>query len=78
LFSLQTKTEINLFVTSRFIPEIEKEFNGRSTKLEIRATDEDLLKYLDQHILKLPSFVSRNADLQKEIKTAILKAVDGM
>jgi Cdc6-like AAA superfamily ATPase len=77
LFSLQTKTAINLFVTSRFIPEIENEFNG-SIKLEIRADEEDLSRYLDYHILRLPSFVSRNKELQKNIKTTIVKAVDGM
>lgn len=78
LFTLQAKTAANLFITSRFIPEIEKEFDARSTKLEIRANDEDLLRYLDGHMLKLPSFVSRSADLQKEIKMAIVKAADGM
>ena len=77
LFKLQTKTAINLFVTSRFIPEIENEFNG-SIKLEIRANEEDLSRYLDYHILRLPSFVSRNKELQKDIKTTIVKAVDGM
>jgi len=40
LFNLQTKTAIKLFVTSRFIPEIENEFNG-SIKLEVRANEED-------------------------------------
>lgn len=78
LFSLQAKTSANLFVTSRFIPEIESFLDGRSTKLEIRASEEDLQRYVDGHILKLPLFVSRSADLQKEIKTAIVKAVDGM
>jgi len=78
LFNLQAKTAANLFVTSRFLPDIEKEFEGRSARLEIRASDDDLRKYLDAHMLKLPSFVSRNLDLQEEIKSAIIKAVDGM
>jgi hypothetical protein len=55
-----------------------KEFEGRSTQLEIRASGDDLQKYLDGHMLRLPSFVSRNADLQKEVKNAIINAVDGM
>jgi hypothetical protein len=78
LFNLQTKNTTNLFVTSRFIPEIEKEFDGRSMPLEIRASDHDLHKYLDRHMLNLPSFISRSAELQKEMKNAIIKAVNGM
>jgi ankyrin repeat protein len=78
LFDLQARTGANLFATSRLIPETVKEFEGRSTRLEIRASNNDLQRYLDGHMLKLPSFVSRNADLQKEIKTAIINAVDGM
>ncbi|OAP55828.1 hypothetical protein AYL99_09980 [Fonsecaea erecta] len=77
LLSLQTQTGINLFVTSRFIPGIEKKFR-ESIRLEIRANDEDLSTYIDHHMGELPSFVSRNEELQKNIKTAIIKAVDGM
>jgi hypothetical protein len=78
IFNVQTKTGANLLATSRFIPETVKEFEGRSTLLEIRASDDDLQRYLDGHLFKLPSFVSRNADLQNEVKTAIINAVDGM
>ena len=77
LFDLQARTGANFLATSRFIPEIEKEFAG-STKLEIRASGDDLQTYLHGHMLKLPSFVSHSADLQNEIKTAIIEAVDGM
>jgi hypothetical protein len=55
-----------------------KEFDGRSTLLEIRANDEDVQRYLDGHMSRLPSFVLRRHDLQEEIKTEIIKAVDGM
>jgi Cdc6-like AAA superfamily ATPase len=78
LFRLQDKTEANLFVTSRFIPEIEKDFEEKSARLEIRATDEDLQRYLDGHMLKLPSFVSRSTPLQEEIRSAIISTVNGM
>jgi predicted ATPase len=78
LFSLQARTGANLLATSRFIPEIEREFTGRSTKLEISASDDDLQTYLHGQMLRLPSFVSHSADLQNEVKTAIIKAVDGM
>jgi Cdc6-like AAA superfamily ATPase len=77
IFNLQAKTGASLFVTSRFIPWIMKEFEG-SALLEIRASDKDVQRYLDGHMSQLPSFVLRSPDLQKEIKTEVTKAVDGM
>lgn len=77
IFNLQAKTAVSLFATSRFIPEIEKEFE-RGLSLEIRASDEDVQRYLDSHMFQLPSFVSNNLDLKEKIKTAIVNAVDGM
>ena len=77
MFNLQTKTGANLFATSRFIPEIIKEFEG-SASLEIRACDEDVRRYLDGHMTQLPSFVTRSPNLQVEIQTEIMNAVDGM
>jgi hypothetical protein len=77
IFNLQAKTRASLFATSRFIPEIMREFEG-SVSLEIRATNEDVQRYLDGHMSQLPSFVLRSPELQGEIKTEIEKAVDGM
>lgn len=78
LFKLQAETSVNLFVTSRFVPDIEKKFDGRSRRLEIRASAQDLQLYISTRIINLASFVSRDAVLQAEIKTAIIDAVDGM
>jgi hypothetical protein len=78
IFNFQAKTGANLLATTRFIPEIVKKFKVRSTLLEIRASDNNLRKYLDGHMFKLPLFVSRNAVLQNEVKTAIINAVNGM
>jgi hypothetical protein len=77
LFDLQAKYGANLFATSRPISNIEKAFEGNS-KLEIRASEEDVRRYLDGHIFRLPGFIARSLELQEEIKTAIVKAVDGM
>lgn len=77
IFTLQARTGVNLFATSRHILNIEKEFEG-STLLEIRASEEDVRRYLDGHVLQLPKFVTRSLELQEEIKAAIVKAVDGM
>jgi Cdc6-like AAA superfamily ATPase len=75
--NIQIRTGISLFVTSRLIPEIRKEFH-RSVSLEIRASDEDVGRYLDGHMWQLPSFVLRSPNLQEEIKTEIIRAVGGM
>jgi hypothetical protein len=78
VFNIQAKTGVNVFATSRFIPEIMKKFKG-SASIEIRASGEDVRRYLDGHMMQLlPSFVVHNRALQEEIKTEITKAVDGM
>jgi hypothetical protein len=77
IFTLQAKCKVNFFATSRFISEITQMFKG-SVILEIRASVEDVRKYLEGHMYRLPNFVSRNAGLQEEIKVGILKSVEGM
>lgn len=77
VFNLQAKYGANIFATSRPIPDIAEKFKG-STLLEIRASEDDVRKYLDGHILHLPSFVQRTPNLEEEIKTKIVEAVDGM
>jgi Cdc6-like AAA superfamily ATPase len=77
LFDLQEKCGANIFATSRPILSIEKEFEG-NTMLEIRASEEDVRRYLEGHMFRLPGFVVRSLELQEEIKTKIVKAVNGM
>jgi Cdc6-like AAA superfamily ATPase len=77
ILGVQAKTGASVFATSRFIPEIEKELEG-SVSLEVRASDEDVRRYLDGHMFELPSFVAHNRSLQDEIKSEIVNAVDGM
>jgi hypothetical protein len=77
LVMLQENCKGNLFATSRPISSIEKEFKGIS-KLEVRASEEDVRRYLDGHLFRLPGFVARSHELQEEIKTEIVKAVKGM
>jgi len=77
IFDLQAKTRANIFATSRHIPGILKTFQG-SILLEVRASDEDVRKYVEGYIPQLPIFVSRSPRLQEEIKTEIVNAVDGM
>jgi len=75
IFNLQIKNGASIFVTSRFIPDITKTFQG-SLSVEIRASEEDLQKYLDGRILKSESVVLKSC--REEIKTEITKAVNGM
>jgi Cdc6-like AAA superfamily ATPase len=77
IFNLQVKTRANLFATSRFIPEIENQFK-ECLRLEIRASEEDVCRYLNDHMSPLPSFVRSKPNLQEEIKTKIVGAVEGM
>ncbi|KFY91698.1 hypothetical protein V500_04517 [Pseudogymnoascus sp. VKM F-4518 (FW-2643)] len=77
IFDFQEKSGSNLFMTSRHIPEITERFRGH-TSLEIRELESDVRRYLDEHISNLPSFVERSPDLQEEVKTGIVDAVDGM
>ena len=77
LKKIQTNAMTNLYLTSRFIPEIEKEFKECHV-IEIRANEEDLQRYLVGHMGQLPSFVGRNPSLQEEIKKAILQTTQGM
>jgi hypothetical protein len=77
IFNLQSECNVNIFATSRFIPEITERFKGMPN-LEIRASKEDVRRYLQDNLFILPSFVIRNQDLQEEISTAITTAVDGM
>ncbi|KAI0147300.1 hypothetical protein GGR57DRAFT_258771 [Xylariaceae sp. FL1272] len=75
--TLQLKTGVNLFATSRIIPEVTELFKG-CLSIEIRATEDDIRRYLKGHILELPKLVISQPDLQEKITTSITKAVNGM
>ncbi|KAI6780643.1 uncharacterized protein J7T54_001147 [Emericellopsis cladophorae] len=77
LKNLRQKSGVKLFATSRHIPEIAAEFQGCTT-LEIRASDHDILAYLEGRALELPKCASRSPSLKEEIKLGILRAADGM
>jgi len=76
-FNLQSLYGANLFMTSRFLPEITENFDRAST-FEIRASPKDVRKYLAGQIFRLPRFVNRDIFLQEEIISGIIAAVDGM
>ncbi|KAL2870702.1 ankyrin repeat domain-containing protein [Aspergillus lucknowensis] len=77
IYSLQDRYNVNLLATSRYIPDTIAAFES-SPSLEIRASMEDVWRYLRSQLSRLPCFVSRNKDLQCEIIAEVSKAVGGM
>lgn len=77
IFRLRDNNSLNLFATSRHIPEIEAMFES-CVKQEIIARDEDVRKYIDGRIAYFPTFLHPNLELQDEVKSAIVEAVEGM
>lgn len=77
LLPLQRGKGVQLFCTSRFDPQISAYFSN-SSRLEIRASDEDVSLFLRDHMKELPAFVHRDPGLQVEVETTILTSVQGM
>ncbi|KXH46951.1 hypothetical protein CSIM01_13012 [Colletotrichum simmondsii] len=76
---LQQRSQVNIFATTRDIPEIlgSKEFEN-SISVEIRAIKEDVLRYTSDRMTHMQSFVRNNLDLQNEIRHTIAEKVNGM
>lgn len=77
LFELQHCTGLNIFVTSRDIAQTSDLFSA-TPRLRIKATGEDIEQYISTHMATLPSFVSKNTQLQNEIKEAVVQAAGEM
>jgi Cdc6-like AAA superfamily ATPase len=75
LRQLQSKTDVRLLFTSRFVPEIEDDFISDS-KLEVRASDEDVRTYVQGQLTRLPKCIQR--EIGQEVQDKIAEAVDGM
>ncbi|KAL7939602.1 hypothetical protein V8C35DRAFT_287117 [Trichoderma chlorosporum] len=77
VFYLQTKSDVNIFATSRPVLEVEELFEGFPS-IEIAANQEDVCKYIDGHMSRLPAFVQHNAHLREQIKLDISSNVQGI
>ena len=77
LRALQSNYDLRLMATSRFIPEIENEFE-HDLKLEIRASEFDIERYVSGQIHRLPRCIQHDHDLQELIQRTISRATDGM
>lgn len=80
LFTLQKHCNVNIFATSRFIPEITEWFTKvESSFLQIRALASDIATYLDIEMNESStSLIKSNTSLQEDIKREICEAADGM
>ena len=78
LFALQERYKTNIFATSRFVPEVVHQFEGKSKLLEISASPKDVERYLEGHMEQLSQFIQEDPQLQRNIILGISTAVDGM
>jgi hypothetical protein len=77
LDELQTKSDVRLMYTSRFIPEIMQKFVSHPL-LEIRASPHDVRRFVEGRIPYLPKCIQRDDDLKRTIQDKVVEAVDGM
>jgi hypothetical protein len=77
LRDLQVGRDVRLMVTTRFIPDIEDAFRA-ALKLEVRASQEDVRRFIAGQTYRLPTCIQRSAALQDMVQEKILNAVDGM
>ena len=77
LRGLQAKTNVRLLFTSRFIPEVTEKFQSDPI-LEVRASEEDVKRFVAGQIPRLPKCIRRDDELALTVQSKIVQAVDGM
>ncbi|CAG7561908.1 unnamed protein product [Fusarium equiseti] len=77
IFDLQAQTRTNILGSSRHDTEIQQKFQN-SAVLEIHAGSQDIERYIDGNMHKLPDFVESSRELSSKIKKQIIARVDGM
>ncbi|KAJ4182660.1 hypothetical protein NW755_010158 [Fusarium falciforme] len=60
------------------MPAIQEYFTERFMELEIRASKEDVHRYLESRVDSLPNVVQSSPELREDIKTGVARAVNGM
>ncbi|KAJ5637543.1 hypothetical protein N7490_007422 [Penicillium lividum] len=78
IFNIQSQVELKLFVTSRITRTTEMTAAFHENRLEIRASEADIGRYLGANMFRLPGFVNRNSTLQEEIIREIVRIADGI
>ena len=77
LHPLQDLHHINLMTTSRYIAALALDFH-QPLCMDVRASPEDIRRYVEGHISDLPRCVKMNSGLPEAIANAIVDAVEGM
>jgi Cdc6-like AAA superfamily ATPase len=77
LRDVQHKSDVRLMATSRFIPEVEKEFK-LAKQLEVRASDEDIRRYIAGQIHRLPKVIQNDNSLRDIVQDKVAEKVGGM
>ncbi|KAF9875712.1 hypothetical protein CkaCkLH20_06644 [Colletotrichum karsti] len=76
-FKSALEPKVNLFVTSRSLPDIDEAFRFSST-LEINATDSDVRKFVEAHAPQVLSRIIETDGLEEAVTKTVVDAVDGM
>lgn len=74
---LQRDANLNVMVTSRYIPELEEGFE-HAAKLEVRASKDDVKTFVASHMFQFPRCVKGDEDLASTVENEIVNAADGM
>ena len=74
---LQDLYHFNLMTTSRYIPSLAQDFQN-SLCIDIRASPDDVRKYVQGHISDLANCVRKDSGLQETIANSIANVVEGM
>lgn len=77
LNQLKKSADLRLFVTSRHIPAITEEFQD-ALKIDVRAQDQDIKRFLTGQLDRLPRCLQFDAELQLMVQEKITEATDGM
>lgn len=77
LLRLQAGADVRIMFTSRLIPTIVDKLKSALT-LEVRASEEDVRRFVEGQLEHLPRCIHRDQDLQDKIVSQITEAADGM
>jgi hypothetical protein len=77
LHELQARIDMRLLFTSRFVPEITQKFKSNTT-LEVRASQDDVRRFIAGQIPRLPNCIQRDEELKQIVQIKVADAVDGM
>jgi heterodisulfide reductase subunit B len=69
--------DLRLMFTSRFIPNITQKF-GSNLVLEVRASEEDVSRYVAGQIPRLSKCIQHDEELKHTVHAKIIEAADGI